>query len=221
MNDNFDVKMKTDPIMVHHAPEAAPRPGSPLQCPDRLRLPLAFAADRLAADLARLSATPWIAHFVQQNYQGDWSAIPLRGPAGARHPIQMIYPDPTATAFADSPILADCPYFRHVLASFACPLRTVRLMRLTPGSIIKEHSDLDLSFEQGHVRLHIPVITNKGVEFELNRRRVALDAGSCWYLRLSDPHRVANRGVTDRVHLVIDAEVNDWVASLFASVMEC
>lgn len=220
VNDNFDVKMMGRRIIGHHARQNRLQPGSPRQCPDRLQLPLSFAADLLAADLARLSAAPWIAHFVKQNYQGDWSVIPLRGPAGARHPIKMIYPDPTATAFEDTPLLADCPYFRTVLASFACPLQTVRLMRLSPGSIIKEHSDPDLSFEQGSVRLHIPVITNEGVEFELNRRRVILDAGSCWYLRLSDPHRVANRGETDRVHLVIDATVNDWIASLFSAAME-
>jgi hypothetical protein len=40
-------------------------------------------------------------------------------------------------------------------------------------------------------------------------------AGSSWYLRLSDPHSVANRGLTDRVHLVIDAVVNDWIGALF------
>ncbi|MBV9747636.1 MAG: aspartyl/asparaginyl beta-hydroxylase domain-containing protein, partial [Acetobacteraceae bacterium] len=187
----------------------------PIGFPDRLRLPLSFAPDLLAADLARLSATPWIDHFVQQNYEGSWSVIPLRATAGARHPIQMIYSDPTATAFEDTPVLADCPYVQAVLASFACPLQTARLMRLTPGSIIKEHADLDLSFEQGNVRLHIPVATNEDVEFELNRRRVILEAGSCWYLRLSDPHRVANHGKSDRVHLVIDAEVNAWVEALF------
>jgi hypothetical protein len=36
--------------------------------------------------------------------------------------------------------------------------------------------------------------------------------GEGWYLRLSDPHTVANRGDTDRVHLVIDARMNDWLA---------
>ncbi len=40
-------------------------------------------------------------------------------------------------------------------------------------------------------------------------------AGSRWYLRLSDLHSVANRGPVDRVHLVIDAVVNDWIATLF------
>lgn len=198
---------------------AATRPPAlpPMTFPDRLRLPFAFDHDLLAADLQRLQVSQWTRHFVTQNYQGDWSVIALRGPARAQHPIQMIYSDPTATAFEDTPMLAACPYYRTVLDSFACPLQAVRLMRLTPGSVIKEHSDHDLCFEQGSVRLHIPITTNDGVVFELNRRRVILEAGSCWYLRLSDPHSVANRGDADRVHLVIDAGVNQWVEAAFAA----
>ena len=185
-----------------------------MQLPDRLRLPFTFDADLLARDLDGLSAVGWIQHFVRQNYDGDWSVIPLRGQAGAKHPVMMIYSDPTCTDFADTPMLAACPYFRQVLATFQAPLRAVRLMRLTPGSVIKEHNDLELSFEEGTVRIHVPVVTNAGVAFYLNRSRVVLDAGSCWYLRLSDPHSVANRGSSDRVHMVIDAEVNDWVADI-------
>jgi hypothetical protein len=182
--------------------------------PDRLQLPFTFDPGLLARDLKSLASVDWIAHFVQQNYDGDWSVIPLRGKAGARHPVMMIYSDPTATAFEDTPFLASCPYFRHVLNTFACPLRAARLMRLTPGSRIKEHTDLELSLEEGTVRIHIPVITNPDVEFYLNGSRVVLEAGSAWYLRLSDPHRVANNGAGDRVHMVIDASVNDWVRSM-------
>jgi hypothetical protein len=185
-----------------------------MQLPDRLRLPFTFDADLLARDLDGLSAVGWIRHFVPQNYDGDWSVIPLRGKAGAKHPVAMIYSDPTCTDFEDTPMLAACPYFRQVLDTFQAPLRAVRLMRLTPGSVIKEHTDLNLSFEEGTVRIHVPVATNADVAFYLNRSRVVLDAGSAWYLRLSDPHSVANRGTTDRVHMVIDAEVNDWVANI-------
>jgi hypothetical protein len=188
-----------------------------MQLPDRLRLPFTFAADLLARDLRGLSAIGWTEHFVHQNYDGDWSVIPLRGPAGAKHPVTMIYSDPTCTEFEDTPMLAACPYFRHVLDTFQAPLRAVRLMRLTPGSVIKEHTDLDLSFEEGTVRIHVPVVTNAGVEFYVNHSRVVLDAGSSWYLRLSDPHSVTNRGSSDRVHMVIDAEVNDWVADILRS----
>lgn len=182
--------------------------------PDRLCLPLAFDPLRLQADLQALSAHDWIEHFVKQNYDGDWAVLPLRGPAGARHPVMMIYPDPGARAFQDTSLLRLTPYFRSVLAAFDCPLQCVRLMRLTPGSIIKPHRDHDLSFEARTVRIHIPITTNPAVEFSLNDTRVDMEPGSVWYLRLSDPHSVANRGATDRVHLVIDAEANAWLADM-------
>jgi len=182
--------------------------------PDRLRLPLSFDPDLLVRDLAALSSVDWIAHFVKQNYEGDWSVIPLRGVAGAKHPVMMIYSNPTATAFEDTPMLAACPYFREVLNAFECEVQCVRLMRLTPGSVIKEHDDNDLDVAAGMARVHIPITTNEGVEFELNRRRVVMAPGSVWYLRLSDPHRVANKGPCDRVHMVVDLVVNDWLIEL-------
>ena len=70
------------------------------------------------------------------------------------------------------------------------------------GSQIKVHRDHDFAFEQGTVRIHVPVTTNAEVDFRLNGVRCAMPAGSAWYLRLSDPHSVANRGAQDRVHLV-------------------
>ena len=183
--------------------------------PDRLRLPLDFDPQRLADDLAALSSGPWTVHFVHQNYEGDWSAIALRASASARHPIQMILSDPTCADFIDTPFLASTPCFQEVLGQFGCPLLSVRLMRLAARSIIKEHRDHDLSFEQGTVRLHVPVVTNGEVDFRLNGLRCEMPAGSTWYLRLSDAHTVANRGMTERVHMVIDATVNDWLADLF------
>ena len=94
----------------------------------------------------------------------------------------------------------------------------VRLLKLSPGSRIKEHTDYDLDLQQGKVRLHIPVTTNPDVEFYLNGKQVVMNAGECWYLRLSDPPRVTNRGQTDRVHMVIDASVDSWLQHLFSQV---
>jgi len=185
--------------------------------PDRIRLPFNFDSHLLARDLQGLAAFDWIKHFVRQNYEGDWSVIPLRGKVGATHPVMMIYSDPTATEFEDTPMLKACPYFRTVLDTFKCPLQAVRLMRLTPGSVNKEHTDHELSVDEGTARIHIPVVTSPEVEFYLNGMRVVLEAGSAWYLRLSDPHRVHNNGVTDRVHMVIDATVNSWLKDLLAT----
>lgn len=187
--------------------------------PDRLQLPLSFDPTLLRRDLDALSSVDWISHFVTQNYQGDWSVIPLRGGAGATHPIMQIYSDPTATAFEDTPMLAACGYFREVLAAFRCEVQSARLMRLGSGSVIKEHSDNDLDVARGAVRIHVPIVTSAEVEFLLNGSRVVMEPGSAWYLRLADPHAVTNRGVEDRVHLVLDAVVNDWLTALLQDAM--
>jgi hypothetical protein len=177
--------------------------------PDRLRLPFAFDAKELADDLDRLGDAGWTEHFVRQNYEGDWSAIALRAQAGATHPIMMIFSNPTATVFEDTPLLARLPSMRAALATFRCPLQAVRLMRLAPGSVIKEHCDHDLDAEHGMARLHVPVTTNPGVEFLLNGTPVAMAPGEVWYLRLADRHAVTNCGREDRINLVIDAVVDD------------
>ena len=181
---------------------------------DNAKLPLQFDPQYLQMDLHRLEHVNWIDHFVTQNYDGSWSVIPLRGPTHASHPVMSIYSDPVCTEFSDTPYLDVCPYFQEVLASFQCPIYAVRLMKLTPGSVIKEHSDYDLSLEDGTVRLHIPITTNRQVEFCLNNHRIVMNEGECWYLRLNDPHSVANRGDRDRVHIVIDASVNAWLREL-------
>ncbi|MES2177562.1 MAG: aspartyl/asparaginyl beta-hydroxylase domain-containing protein [Gemmatimonadota bacterium] len=184
--------------------------------PDAVRLPFSFDPARLRTDLAIAADIGWTDHFVKRNYEGSWSAIALRGPAYATHPVQMIYSDPTCTDFRDTPVLARCPYFQSVLGAFECPLHAVRLMSLDAGSVILEHTDHDLSAEAGHARIHIPITTNPGVTFLLNQRRVVMSEGECWYLRLSDPHSVRNDGTSARVHLVIDTVANEWLMGQMA-----
>src|SRR5262249_50030766 len=93
------------------------------------------------ADLRRFADREWIRHFVPQHYDRDWSVLPLRSKANATHPIQMIYSDPTCDTYVDTPLLAWCPSMATALTGFACPLLSVRLMRLGAGSIIKTHRD--------------------------------------------------------------------------------
>ena len=188
-----------------------------LTLPDRARLALAFDPARLQADLAAVEAMTWTDHFVRQNYDGRWDVLPLRHQAGATHPIMQAYTPPDATRFVNAAVLARTPYFRDVMAAFHCPLKAVRLMRLTPGSRIKEHSDHDLAADWGQARLHIPITTNPDVTFFLNGIPVTMAPGEAWYLRLSDPHAVTNDGTTDRVHLVIDCEANGWLIEQIAA----
>jgi hypothetical protein len=172
----------------------------------------------MAADLAALQDGEWIAHFVPQNYSGDWSVIPLRAPAGETHPIRMIYSDPAATAWVDTPWLERAPNLRRVIAAFRCPVTTARLMRLSAGSRIHPHNDNDLMAECGVARIHVPITSNPGVRFLLNDTPVAMAPGEAWYLRLADKHAVSNDGASDRVHLVLDVVVDAWLEALLAAV---
>ena len=190
------------------------------EIPDRVRLPLRFDPVPLQEDLARLSSAGWTPHFIQQNYDGEWSALPLRAPAGATHPIQQIAANPGIQAWQPTGWLNRSRHLQEVLGHFRCPIGSVRLMRLTSGSAIREHRDNGLAAECGSARLHIPICTQDGVEFLLNGSPVPMAAGELWYLRLSDPHRAVNRSGVDRIHLVIDIEVNRWFEALLREGMK-
>ncbi|MCY1022391.1 aspartyl/asparaginyl beta-hydroxylase domain-containing protein [Pyxidicoccus sp. MSG2] len=182
--------------------------------PDRLRLPFHFDAARLQEDLARLGPDIWVPHFNKRYYEGEWSGVPLRSIGGMEG---RIYPDPTGRErYADTPLLARCPYFQEVLAAFQCPIGSARLLKLAAGAVIREHTDYNLGFEDGEVRLHIPIVTHPDVAFFLSGRRVVLQPGECWYLDFNLPHRVENPSDTDRVHLVLDCVVDDWLRAVFA-----
>ena len=184
--------------------------------PDRIRLPFAFDVRAMREDLAALQDDEWIAHFVKQNYSGNWSVVPLRAPAGETHPIRMIYSDPSAVAWVDTPWLDRAPSWRRAIETFQCPVTTVRLMRLAPDSCIHEHCDHDLMAEAGVARIHVPITTNPGVTFTLNGTPVTMAPGEAWYLRLADPHAVRNEGRSDRVHMVLDVFVDAWLERMLA-----
>ncbi len=182
-----------------------------------LRLPFNFDPVKLKDDLSRVPVSEWTAHFNKSTYEGDWSGTALRAPVGAVHPIQKLNPNPGEKNYRDTELLESCTYFKFVLKSFKCPLRSVRLLKLKPGSVIKEHVDYFLAFEEGEARIHIPVMTNPGLHFYLNGKRVIMNEGETWYLNFNLKHTIENKGNTDRIHLVIDCEVNEWLIGAFNS----
>jgi len=155
----------------------------------------------------------WIAHFNYRQYEGEWMALSLRSPGGK---TDQIIPDQVLQQdYADTNLMEACPSIHAWLQEFDCPLLSVRLLKLKTNSVIKEHRDHELSFEKGEARLHVPVFTNPSVEFYLNNVLVKMQEGECWYINANLPHRVSNKGTTDRIHLVIDCQVNNWLKSLF------
>jgi aspartyl/asparaginyl beta-hydroxylase len=177
------------------------------------KLPLTFDPLPLKADLAGIAPNDWVTHFNRKYFEGEWSGVALRSVGG--NP-KLLYPDPNSKdPVADTPLLAQCPNIRRVLEEFSCPVRSARLLKLTAGSRIREHRDYDLGFAAGEIRLHIPITTEDNVEFLLACERIEMKEGECWYLDFSQPHRVVNPGPADRVHLVVDCAVNDWLLRLF------
>ena len=185
--------------------------------PDRLRLPLEFDSAAMAAEVVSLPHRVWIPHFNKAIHAGEWSGVALRSIGG--DPMR-IYPDPTGTfEFADTALLAACPAIGRALSALQCPLTTVRLLALGAGSEIKEHDDDRLGYDDGSVRLHIPIVSAPGVEFTLAGRPVIMAVGECWYLDLRLPHRAINRSNVRRVHLAVDCQVNGWLRGVFTDAL--
>ena len=175
-----------------------------------VRLPFRFDPGKLKQDAERISEAEWIAHYNQAIYEGEWSGVALRSATGTH---VKLYADPNATQFADTEILDRSPYIQEVLDSFHCPMTSVRILRLRAGAKIAEHRDYKLGYEDGEVRIHIPIQTAKGGEFFLDGARVSMQEGEAWYLNFNLPHRVNNGSSSDRLHLVMDCTVNEWLTA--------
>lgn len=174
-----------------------------------VRLPLTFDAAELAAETATLADADWIPHFNTAYYEGDWSGVSLYSVGGAPG---TLYPDPTATgSFAPTPVLGRLPRLAAAIERFECPLQAVRLLRLGPGARVREHRDYRLGYDDGEVRIHVPLTTNPGAEFLLEGEPIDMAPGEAWYVDFNRPHAVANGGDRPRVHLVVDCEVNPWL----------
>jgi hypothetical protein len=173
------------------------------------RLDLHFPHEPLLREAYDIAHAQWAGHFNADYHDGGWQGVALRAIGGE---ASRLFSDAAnRAAVADTPLMQRCPAIQTALREFHCPLRDVRLLRLIPGSFIREHRDDDLRLEEGEARLHIPLITHPLVEFYVDGQRVLMEAGECWYLDLSRPHRVRNASPIARIHLVIDCEVNDWL----------
>jgi hypothetical protein len=177
------------------------------------KLPLHVSLLQIQNEVRALTRS-WQPHFNSKHYEGSWTVLSLRSPTGE---VEQILPETMENeSFRDTPLMNQCPAIKSLLNELHCPLMTARLMNLKTGSVIKEHRDHDLAFEKGEARLHFPLFTNPMVMFHINGVRVLMHEGDCWYVNVNLPHKVANLGNQDRIHLVVDCRVNDWLKQLFA-----
>ncbi|HKA21360.1 MAG TPA: aspartyl/asparaginyl beta-hydroxylase domain-containing protein [Blastocatellia bacterium] len=180
-----------------------------------LRLPFSFDPEGLENDLKQIRPEEWVKHFNDRYFEGDWSGVALRAVDGAS---TSLYSDPEKDQrLNDTPVLSRCPALSGVLSSFDCQVKSARLLKLGAGARIIEHRDYNLSFDDGDVRLHIPITTSSLVAFYVNGERIVMKPGECWYINANLPHKVNNSGEVDRVHVVVDCKVNEWLRSVFES----
>lgn len=184
---------------------------------DRVKLPLTFDVERLQAEVKNLKLN----HFIYYN------VLPIRSPAHLVDtslpfpPPADDYADGSWTEWMDTPELNTSPYLAEVVDTFKqhTKVTLVRLLRLEAGAVVKEHTDptLGLHIHKSVVRMTIPIFSSEQVEFYLNNEIVPMKEGECWYLRLTDPHRIVNGGAVERINLTIDMIPNEWVTSMILS----
>lgn len=191
----------------------APCEGLRVQGMPSARLPWRFDAASALAEAKALPVSLWRTHFNEGRHDGGWQALALRHAPAA--PMDVVPIDVPPSGFVDAPALEQCPSLRAMLEAMALPWKSVRLMQLLPGCEIMEHTDAGVSAAQGEVRLHVPLQTGEHVYFHVDGERIPLRAGECWYLDVSRPHRVRNRGGQTRIHLVADAWVDERLLEAF------
>lgn len=167
----------------------------------------------LQAEVELLLANSWVDHVNRQDYVGGWDVLPLRCQR------QHLYAHPVLQGFAiaagddweNLPVMLQCPEIQNLFSQLQCPIKAARLMRLKAGAKIKPHRDHQLSMEFGEVRLHVPIHTSDAVKFLVDNKLIPMHAGELWYFNADQVHEVCNRGSEDRINLVIDCVVNDWL----------
>lgn len=167
----------------------------------------------LLAEVDRFPAESWIAHVNSRDYEGEWSVLPLRCLYThlQAHPLLQGFAHDSEDGWVDLPLLYDAPHLRRVLQGIYCPLKSVRLMRLASGARIKPHQDRGLAWEYGEARLHLPLRTDPQVAFLVGGEVVSMRQGELWYMNADLEHSVTNDSRENRIHLVVDCEVNDWL----------
>jgi hypothetical protein len=153
------------------------------------------------------------------NKKGNWKAISLKGYAVD----PLVISKPNVLGVGEGGSLQETPLFTElnipsILDKIPAETERVRLMKLEAGTKLSKHTDkVDKEIKNGEiVRLHIPIITNEQVtmitwlETKIPTK-FKMKKGECWWLDVSKPHQVLNESEIDRVHLVIDVYVNNFI----------
>ena len=138
------------------------------------------------------------------HHDGGWSAIALYSPNGDSKSLE----EKTVTKTFRTELSEFYPktinLIEKIKEKYDCEANRVRFMKLKSNSNITWHFDYDESYSFGNARLHIPIKVNSKCAGYICHKYYKWDIGEIWYGDFSFPHKVANYGLDDRIHLVID-----------------
>ena len=157
------------------------------------RLPFRFDAERLATEALSFPESAWRAH--PSGYDGNTALILVSAHGGQN--------DDLTGPMQPTEHLAHAPYFRQVMAAFGTVIGRSRLMRLAPGKVVSDHTDINY-YWRSHFRIHVPIVTNPAVRFFCNGKSVHMAAGEAWTFDNWQMHKVENPTEITRIHLVAD-----------------
>ena len=176
----------------------------------------------LVEEVSKMSSS---VHWLPKSIAGGWSSITIKNKDGADGQF-LTAGDVEAgvDAFQYTRAGMTCPLIRGLLESLGTRVYLVRLLRLSPGKLVKYHTD-DVVFHDTSriVRLHLPLVTNKSCVLRFgdplrapkqgynvwDARQVSerhIPEGELWFTNVNALHSVFNGGETDRTHLVMDVE---------------
>ena len=133
-------------------------------------------------------------------------------------------------------VLGYTPYFKEIFDSFKSEITSFRLLRRKADTSYGLHNDKDMGDDIK--RLQIPIVTNDkswlcvthydeisegwteensytmedfGRRFKGRHDSYQLEPGTMYHFDVTKIHTLFNEGDTDRVTLLIDVKVNDWL----------
>lgn len=173
-----------------------------------------FPAETLRTELDAIMAHYASNHQHGQYHAGGWKGVSLHAIDG--NPAEdQDRPDAT---FAKTPALAHAPCMEAIMDSFPCEKRRVRILSLQPGHKVFWHQDfwhtIDYTHDFSQIRLHVPIITNAQIGFQISHEDCVWKPGELWYGDFTFPHRLQNPSNEARVHLVIDLLNSDATRAL-------
>lgn len=180
------------------------------------KLPQTFPVDELREELDRVLDRYAPAQQHGQYHLGGWTGVALNAIEADPYGVKDLY----GIECHKTPALELAPRMEEIIDFFPCEKRTVRILALEPGKKIFWHRDLLHSVDSHILRLHVPIITNDKVGFQISHEDCSWQPGELWYGDFTFPHRLQNAGEMTRVHLVLDLQVNDELLAMMPDSLQ-